>query len=90
MKIQYVLKEQKILTVLDHILTEPEKCTTLKHISDSAAFESWKKKNFIARITLLSSMKNDVMREFRQYEVAKEMWLALKQKFGRTFVTKLR
>jgi gag-polypeptide of LTR copia-type len=30
------------------------------------------------------------MREFRQYEVAKEMWLALKQKFSRTFVTKLR
>jgi gag-polypeptide of LTR copia-type len=30
------------------------------------------------------------MREFRQYEVAKEMWLALKQKFGGTFVTKLR
>jgi gag-polypeptide of LTR copia-type len=35
-------------------------------------------------------MENDVMREFRQYEVAKEMWLALKQKFGRTSVTKLR
>jgi gag-polypeptide of LTR copia-type len=39
---------------------------------------------------LLSRMENDVMREFRQYEVAKEMWLALKQKFGGTFVTKLR
>jgi gag-polypeptide of LTR copia-type len=35
-------------------------------------------------------MKNDVMREFRQYEVAKEMWLALKQKFDGTSVTKLR
>jgi hypothetical protein len=73
MKIQYVVEEQEVLTVLDHILTEPENCTTPKHISDSAAFESWKKKNFIARITLLSSMENDVMREFRQYEVAKEM-----------------
>jgi hypothetical protein len=35
-------------------------------------------------------MKNDVMREFRQYEVAKEMWLALRQKFDETSVTKLR
>jgi gag-polypeptide of LTR copia-type len=35
-------------------------------------------------------MKNDVMREFRQYEVAKETWLILKQKFGETFVIKLR
>jgi hypothetical protein len=25
MKIQYVLEEQEVLTVLDHILTEPEK-----------------------------------------------------------------
>jgi hypothetical protein len=40
MKIQYVLEEQEVLTVLDHILTKPEKCTTPKHISDSAAFES--------------------------------------------------
>jgi hypothetical protein len=31
---------------------------------------------------LLSSIENDVMREFMQYEIAKEMWLALKQKFG--------
>jgi gag-polypeptide of LTR copia-type len=35
-------------------------------------------------------MENDVMREFRQYEVSKEMWLALNQKFGETSVTKLR
>jgi len=90
MKIQYVLEEQEVLTVLDHILTEPEKGTTDKHISDSAAYESWKKKNSIARITLLSSMENDVMREFRKYDLAKEMWIALKQKFGGTSVTKLR
>jgi gag-polypeptide of LTR copia-type len=76
--------------VPDHILTEPKKNITLKHIRDSAKFESWKNKNTIARITLLSNTKNDLMREFRQYEVAKEMWLALKQKFSRTFVTKLR
>jgi hypothetical protein len=65
MKIQYVLEEQEVLMVLDHILTESEKDTTPKHISDTVAFESWKKKNFIARITLLSSMENDVMCEFR-------------------------
>jgi hypothetical protein len=38
-KIQYVLEEQKVLMVLDHILTEPEKCTTPKYISNSVAFE---------------------------------------------------
>jgi hypothetical protein len=40
MKIQYVLEEQEVLTVLDHILTETEKGTTPNHISDSVAFES--------------------------------------------------
>jgi gag-polypeptide of LTR copia-type len=30
------------------------------------------------------------MREFRQYEVAKNMWLVLKRKFDGTSVTKLR
>jgi hypothetical protein len=50
--------------VLDHILTESEKFTTPEHISDSAAFESWKNKNSIVRITLLSNMKNNIMCEF--------------------------
>jgi hypothetical protein len=72
--IQYILEEQEVLRVLDHIIIELEKDTTPKYISDSAAFELWKKKNFIARITLLSGMKNNVAREFREYEVAKKMW----------------
>ena len=39
---------------------------------------------------LLSSMENDLMREFKNYNIAKEMWEALKLKFGGTSVTKLR
>jgi hypothetical protein len=74
MKIQCVLKEQEILTVLDHILTEPEKYITLKHISVSVAFESWKKK-FIACIMLLGGMKNDVMRELGNMRLSKKCGL---------------
>ena len=37
---------------------EPEQGTTTQHRRDQEAYEAWKKKNFIARITLLSSMDN--------------------------------
>ena len=90
MKIQYVLEEQEALEVLNHVLDEPEDGTTAQHRRDREAYESWKKKNSLANITLLSSMENDLMREFKNYDIAKEMWEALKLKFGGTFVTKLR
>ncbi|KAK9122763.1 hypothetical protein Sjap_012365 [Stephania japonica] len=90
LKIQYVLEEQEALEVLNNILTEPEDGNTVQHRRDREAFEAWKKKNSTARITLLSSMENDIMREFKSYDVAKIMWEALKKKFGGTSVTKLR
>ncbi|CAA7058388.1 unnamed protein product [Microthlaspi erraticum] len=46
--------------------------------------------NSIARITLLSCMQDDLMCEFEEYETAKGMWEALKEKFGATSATKLR
>lgn len=48
------------------------------------------KKNSIARIILLSSMDDDVMREFRKYDIAKDIWSALKEKFRDISVAKLR
>ena len=35
-------------------------------------------------------MQNDLMCEFDKYEIAQEMWLALKDMFGGTSTTKLR
>ncbi|ESQ50057.1 hypothetical protein EUTSA_v10002214mg, partial [Eutrema salsugineum] len=54
------------------------------------AYVAWKRKNSIARITLLSCMQDDLMCEFEEYETAKGMWEALKDKFGATSATKLR
>ena len=90
LKIQYVLEEQEALEVLNHVLDKPEDGITAQHHRDREAYEAWKKKNSLARITLLSSMENDLMREFKNYDIAKEMWEALKLKFGGTSVTKLR
>ena len=82
MEIQYVLEELEALEALNLVMIEPEDGTTAQHRRDKEAFAAWKKKNSTARITLLSSMDNDIMREFRQHENAKDMWDALKVRFG--------
>ena len=71
-------------------MEKPEDENTTQHKRDRDAFAAWKKKNSIARITLLSSMENDIMREFRHFENAKEMWKALTARFCHTSVIKLR
>ncbi|VVB01582.1 unnamed protein product [Arabis nemorensis] len=57
---------------------------------DQEAYVAWKRKKRIARITLLSCMQDDFMCGFEEYETAKGMWEALKEKFGTTSATKLR
>ena len=73
MKIQYVLEEQEALEVLNIVLDEPEAGNTAQHKRDREAYEAWKLKNSLTRITLLSSMENDIMREFRSYDLAMDM-----------------
>ena len=85
-----MLEEQEVLEALNIIMEEPEDGNTAQHKRDKEAFAAWKKKNYLTRITLLSSMENDVMREFRRFDNAKEMWEALVARFGHTSVTKLR
>jgi hypothetical protein len=90
MKIQYVLEEQEALETLNVTMEVPENGNTAQHRRDREVYDAWKRKNSIARITLLSSMDDDVMREFRKYDFAKDMWFALKDKFGGVSVAKLR
>ena len=90
MKIQYELEEQKALEVLNFIMNEPEKGNTAQHKRDRETYETWKRKTSLARITLLTSMDDDVMHEFRRYINAKDIWSVLKAKFKGTSITKLR
>ncbi|XP_052181953.1 uncharacterized protein LOC127794746 [Diospyros lotus] len=64
--------------------------TTAQHRRDRKVYNVWKKKNSITRITLLNSMENDIMREFKKYELTHEMWNALKEQFGATSVAKVK
>src|SRR5215469_10102300 len=93
MKIQYVVEEQEALEVLNQIMqepNEPEEGNTIQYRQNLEAYAAWKKKNSMTRITLLSSMENDIMREFSHFTTAKNMWEALQARFGGTSTTKLR
>jgi len=89
-KVQYVLEEQEVLETLNVVMSEPEAGNTVQHRRDHEAYEAWKNNNSLACITLLSSMDNDLIREFRVYANAKDLWEAVKIKFGTTSVTRLR
>ena len=70
--IPYILEEQETLEALNNTLVEPEHDNTAQHVRDLED-QALKKKNSNARITMLSSMQDDLMCEFRKYETAQEM-----------------
>ncbi|MEI4896711.1 hypothetical protein Q8G71_36085, partial [Klebsiella pneumoniae] len=61
-----------------------------QHRRDLTAYQEWRKKDRFARFTMLSSMHNDLIGEFEQYQTAHEMWQALRNKYGVTTLSKLR
>ena len=73
MNIQYVLKEQEALEALTIVPDKLEVGNTTQHKRDQKAYNAWKRTNSLARITLLGSMENDIIREFRNYDLAKDM-----------------
>ena len=85
-----MLNEQKqVLETLTHSLSKPNEGSTKKHQRDLAAYESWCKKDLCACFTILSSMHNDLIGEFEQYTTARDMWKALKLRYGGTSTTRL-
>ncbi|OMO55158.1 Heat shock protein Hsp90 [Corchorus capsularis] len=89
-KIQYLLDEQEVLETLDQVMAEPEEGNTAQHRRDLAVYQEWRKKERCVRFTMLSSMHNDLIGEFEQYQTAHEMWQALRNKYEVTTLSKLR
>lgn len=88
-KVRMVLEEQEVEEILLSKMAKPEG-ENAKDPIKVAAFESWRKKDRISRITLLSCMNNDFLLEYEQYSTAHEMWETLKTKFGGTSLTRMR
>jgi hypothetical protein len=56
-----VLEEKKALEMLNVFMEELENGNTTQYRRVRKAYEVWKEKSFIAHITLLSSMNDDIM-----------------------------
>ena len=64
-KIQYILYEHEVLETLTQEMITHEDGNTAQHHSNREAYQSWLKKDYCAHFTMLSSMYNDLIREFK-------------------------
>ena len=88
-KIQYLLNEQEVLETLTNVIMQPKNGNPTQHRCDLEAYESWVRKNRCACFTMLSSMHNDLIGEFKDYPNAQEIWNQLKIAHGRTSASRL-
>ena len=88
-EIQYLLEEQDMLETIMQSMVEPEHGTTAQHRRDMEAYQAYKIKDRVARILMLSSMRNDLMLRFDNNSSAMAVWDAVKIQFGGTPTTRL-
>lgn len=50
----------------------------------------WKKKDLTTQEISISFMNDDLVYEYEQYKTVHVIWMILKEKFGRTTISKLR
>ena len=66
-KIQYVLEEQDMLKTITQPMAELEQGNITQHRRDMEAYQAYKRKDRVAHILLLSSMRNDIMLCFERH-----------------------
>jgi hypothetical protein len=71
-------------------MAEPEQGNTAQHKLDIEAYQTYKRKDRVARILMLSSMRNDIMLRFERHRSAQSVWDTVKIQYGGTSTTRLR
>ena len=89
-KIQYVLEDQDMLETITQPMAESEQGNTAQHRRDMKAYQSYKRKDRVAHILLLSSMRNNIMLRFERHRSAQAVWDAVKVQYGGTSIIRLR
>jgi len=89
-KIEYLLEEQEMLETITQPMAEPEQGNTAQHKLDMEAYQTYKRKDHVARIFMLSNMRNDIMLRFERHRSAQSVWDAVKIQYGGTSTTRLR
>ena len=77
-KIEYLLEEQEMLETITQPMVEPEQGDTAQHRLDMEAYQTYKRKDRVARILMLSSMRNDIMLRFERHRSTQSVWDAIK------------
>ena len=72
------------------LMVELEHGTTAQHRRDMEAYQAYKRKDRVACILMLSSMRNDMMLRFENNRSAMAVWDIVKIHFGGTSTTRLR
>ena len=67
----------------------PEEGSGPQHQRDAETYAKWAKKDRWASFLMLNSMYNDLTSAFEDYKTAREIWNALKLKFGETSAMRL-
>ena len=78
-----------MLETITWLMVEPEHGTTAQHRRDMEAYQAYKRKDRVARILILSSMRNYLIMCFENNRSAMAVWDAVKIKFGGTSTTRL-
>ena len=89
-KIQYLLEEQDMLETISQPMVDPMYGTTAQHRRDKEVYQVYKCKDRVARILMLSSMRNDMMQRFENNRSAMAVYNTIKIQFGGTSTTRLR
>ena len=86
-KISYVLEEQDVMEVLTNVIPQPDANAPRM---EQDAYVIQKRKDTIARVTMLTAMTDDVICQFKGHTTASAMWAALKVDFDGTSEARLR
>ncbi|KAK4414767.1 hypothetical protein Salat_2583600 [Sesamum alatum] len=82
--------------ILEHLTTsipepiEPENGQTAQYRRELDAYNKWRDQDLSARLTMLSCMHDNLIREYEKYSIAKELWEVLKVAYSSTSATRLR
>ena len=78
-----------MLETITQLMVEPKHGNITRHRRDMEAYQDYKRNDRVARILMLSSMRNDLMLCFEKHRSALVVWDFVKVQYGETSTTRL-
>ena len=78
-----------MLETITQLMANLKHGTSTQHRRDMEAYQAYKRKDRVARILMLSSMRNDLMLRFKGNRTTMAIWNVAKVQFSGTSTTRL-